>query len=199
MISLSTVDFNGYFTIVLTERNANTNEIVQQILNECWEVYITNVVIISIDENAGTCAIFAYFPFTENYCEQVIPVMYNHFINETLSFEIVRKELFPEKLKNMFGCPITVATFHRMPSMDLNNPQSYPNGIDGILLQIISQSMNFKLNIMVTERETYDETRKAATNMVISIVKLFLHNYGKLMNNFICLFDATYAGSGWLG
>lgn len=175
MVRLSTVD--GYFTIVLTELNANTHEIVQQILKQCWDVYITNVVVISIDQNAGKCALYTYFPFTENYCEQVIPVIYNHFINETLSLEVISKELFPMKLKNMFGCPITVATFHRKPNMNLNDPELYPSGIDGILLLVISKHMHFKLNIMVPPGLDADTTysyatRTAAVNLVFFTIRI---------------------------
>lgn len=89
-------------------------------------------------------AIYTYFPYTPYHCEKVEPVILNYFINNTFVYDI---DHFPDKLKNMHQCPLTLVTHNVTPFMILyrkENGEGYrTDGIDGITFRVLSQQLNF--------------------------------------------------------
>ncbi|XP_045780826.1 uncharacterized protein LOC123877935 [Maniola jurtina] len=57
------------------------------------------------------------------------------------------KELYPEKLKNFFGCPLIVSTFEQPPFMYLNNDTMEPSGGDGDVIKLVAKVLNATLEI----------------------------------------------------
>lgn len=139
-------DYTGYYTIVLTEPQRDQYIIISNILNDCWSVYITNVVIVASmgSESDSRSAIYTYFPYTMYHCEIVAPVILNYYINNTFLYDI---DHFPDKLKNMHKCPLTLVTHNATPFMILyrnSNDEGYrTGGIDGITFRVLSQQLNF--------------------------------------------------------
>lgn len=192
MVTRGGFDYTGYFTIVLTEINSNRVDLVKKILIDCWQMYITNVIVIANIETGNKCAIYSYFPFTPYFCAKVVPSILNYYTNNSFQYDI--NYLFPEKMDNLFGCPVTVATFQTEPHIILTerNDTTYSVwGIDGILLTVLSQFMHFKPVIRVpsdgmNRGSAYvNGTKTGALKMVI-YSSIFLH-FGKLKDlNFKC-------------
>lgn len=139
-------DYTGYYTIVLTESRRDQYIIISKILNDCWSLYITNVVIVASmgSESYSRSAIYTYFPYTIFHCETVAPVILNYFIKKTFLYNI---DHFPDKLKNMHKCPLVVVTHNVTPFMILYKNEKGGNyrteGIDGITFRVLSQQLNF--------------------------------------------------------
>lgn len=118
-----------------------------KIFTDCWHLYITNVIVVTSIMNDKKCSIYTYYPFSKYFCGKVIPAIINYVENNL--FQYNDKELFSEKMENLYGCPVTVATFHTEPHMILskssNTERAYDtDGIDGIVLRVLSQIINFK-------------------------------------------------------
>lgn len=109
----------------------------------------------SLTKHNEKCAIYTYYPFSKYLCAKVIPAIINYFENE--SFQYNDTELFSEKMENLYGCPVTVATFHTEPHMMLSKSKNAEravydtDGIDGIILRVLSQLINFKPIIKIPQ------------------------------------------------
>lgn len=152
MVDHALFDYNGYFTIVLTE--FNSIEILQQIFDALWSLYVTNVnIVTNMNGDDDKSALYTYFPYTENYCNKVIPQLWNNFSYKALSFENQTTNIFEKKFRNLYDCPIWVATFNEKPSVlltKLENNSYFIDGIDGIILRQFSQIINFDPILMIT-------------------------------------------------
>lgn len=148
-------DYTGYYTIVLTETRRDQYIIISKVLNDCWSVYITNVVIVASmgSESYSRSAIYTYFPYTVYHCEAVAPVILNYFISNSFQYNI---DHFPDKLKNMHKCPLTVVTHNVTPFMILYRNEHgagyRTDGIDGITFRVLSQQLNFTPIIKVPHK-----------------------------------------------
>lgn len=147
----SLFDYTGFYTIVLTESRRNQYMIINKILNDCWSLYITNVVIVAPmgSELDSRSAIYTYFPYTVFHCEKVAPVILNYFINNTFLYAT---DHFPDKLKNMHRCPLTLVTQNLLPFMILyenENGRYRTEGIDGTTFQVLSEHLNFTPIVVV--------------------------------------------------
>lgn len=143
----SKFDYAGYYLIVLTQLLSKRLEIISRILHDCWSLYIVNVHILSKLEQTSDIALYTYFPFDHMGCEQVNPVVINSYINESFYKPI---DLFPNKFNNMHNCKIIVAALDFPPYtiVTKNMDDNYVfGGIEGNILQIIGQQMNFSLII----------------------------------------------------
>lgn len=87
---------NGYF--LLLPKNCSSID-VDKIFEAAWRRYVYNVNILCNE------TIKTYMPFQHNSCGNTTAVT----MNESMS------NFFPDKLKNLFGCPIKVATFFYPP------------------------------------------------------------------------------------
>lgn len=136
-------DYTGFYTIVLTQNSNDMYDTVSKILTDCWMKYIVNVnVIIAIPIYSRTI-VYTYFPFTKFHCGIVQPVIVNIFENNTFLYDV---EIFPNKMKNFYKCPITVALFESPPFMILksfDNGTIFTDGFDGIIFRVLSQRLNF--------------------------------------------------------
>lgn len=80
----------------------------------------------------------------------MIPVNYNYF-NSTTNM-LNNSNIFPNKMKNLHGCPIKVVTYNAEPNMILTqhkNGTYYTGGIDGKILRFLSKRLNFYADIIV--------------------------------------------------
>lgn len=148
-------DYQGFYTIALTYYSQNQYEIMMQIFQHLWSEYIINVNIIWLTpENDNEAIVFTYFPYTNFFCGSAYPIQLNQFrfgkwLHRSSSF-------FPEKVSNMYGCPLKVATVYSPPFMIITtdeNGKLFPNGIDGTLLRVLSQRMNFSIDLQQVESQ----------------------------------------------
>lgn len=128
-------------------------------------MHIINVNIISF-ENITSSPVFTFFPYTEDYCNDVRPVLWDYFIDGHFT---KNKPIFASKFENFHGCPLTLATYNVPPYVILNR---FPNGtisseldgIEGLLYRTLSKKMNFRIVIFpdsrnFTAREYFDKVR----------------------------------------
>lgn len=139
--------YHGYFAIVLLKILPNHYDIVQCILNDCWNLHIPNAVVVAPSRNNrnndNSAKIYRFYPNTNEYCNKVIPAEMENFPNNST-------EIFDNKMKNWHGCPLIMAAAQNEPHMILlkskNSETNYEaNGIDGSLINNLADILNFKL------------------------------------------------------
>ena len=144
-------DYTGYYLIVITDFSIPRQSTMRAVFEDMWKLYITNVnILITSPENDDYEAqLYTYFPYTPYHCEKVFPVIRDYFHGEKFERGL---DFYPEKVKNLHGCPLTVAAFDYPPFMMLT-PQEivnyYPDGFEGVLLRVLYQRLNFTAKIQI--------------------------------------------------
>jgi hypothetical protein len=130
----------GFFLLVILFED---EAMFEKVFNILWEKKVTNVVIVS-----SNGAVFTYFPYQPHKnCNRVLTTKIDDLrLNETHEVS----DIFPPKLDDFFGCEITVSTFANPPYMSINefaNGSSWFDGIDGTILRVLSQRLNFTVKV----------------------------------------------------
>lgn len=148
-------EYQGFYLIVLTTYTYQQYEIMASIFEFFWAEYIINVNIIwSAPQNDEEAIMYTYFPYTNFFCGKAVPIQLNQFWFGRWLHLI--PSFFPDKVNNMYGCPLTVATVSTGPFMILKegeNGKVLTSGIDGVLLRVLAQSMNFTINLVQLESQ----------------------------------------------
>lgn len=151
-------DYQGYYIIVLTELyddyEVRYREI-KKIFEDLWSDYIINVNIVQVSiQELSKCSLLTYFPYTETFCEEVHPVVINTYNIES-GFE-KQTSVFPNKMKNLYQCPITAAIFEIPPFVMIDENSFFGiRGFDGIFLHQLSQRMNFTFLKKTLQRRSW--------------------------------------------
>lgn len=143
-MSETSYDYTGFYTILVTGVYNKDHHIVESILKDCWSLYISNVHILTRTTVESAATLYTFYPYTQNHCELVKPILQNYFVND--SFVLADEKLFPEKFRNFHKCPLTLSTYNLVPFMILTpqpNGSYHTDGIDGITFRVISQQLNF--------------------------------------------------------
>lgn len=92
--------------------------------------------------------VYTFYPYTANKCQRADPVLVNQFDGRQW---MQSGSMFPDKLGQMHGCPLTVLTWHQPPFVALHwDPQSEEmkaSGFEIQLLEYMSQQMNFSVHL----------------------------------------------------
>lgn len=148
-------EYQGFYLIVITSYTSQQYEIMANIFEYLWAEYIVNVNIIwSAPQNDEEALMYTYFPYTKFFCGKAVPIQLNQFwfgkwLHKTPSF-------FPDKVNNMFGCPLTVVTVSTAPFMIIkkaDNGDIHTTGIDGVLLRVLAQRMNFSIDLVQLDNQ----------------------------------------------
>lgn len=127
--------FDGFYLVVMTERYENQYEDMQKILRTMWQRFVINVNIL-IPTTDAELQLFTFYPFTSAACGSAHPTLTNRFINS--SFIPPLADYYDtDKLKNLHGCPLKVATFNIPPLLFIGKHDDGSRdlrGIDGELL-----------------------------------------------------------------
>lgn len=180
-------DSSGYYTIALTEYSDDYMVTIRKILANCWSVYVTNVNVLVPTQDYETVLMYTYFPFTSEKCEGVEPVLSDRFTNDAFQ---LKAEIFPEKFRNFFKCPLRVALYSLPPFMILKrNPDNsyHIDGIEGRLLKSMAKQLNFTIVVSValdnhiSDKSMPNVLKSRTLNMVnictlFSIVQSFWHH-----------------------
>lgn len=176
-LSTEYFDYSGYYTIVLTGHVEKTSahQMIKSILTDLWSLHIINVNILSFENAESGASVFTFFPYSENHCDAVQPVLWDYYIDGHFT---QNKDIFATKLDNFYGCPITLVTYNVPPYVilqQLPNGTTSPNmdGIEGILFLVLSHKLNFR-TVLLTSSGKY---AKASSNF--EMVNLFEFRYGK--------------------
>uniref|UniRef100_A0A3F2ZDF9 Putative ionotropic receptor ligand binding domain-containing protein n=1 Tax=Lutzomyia longipalpis TaxID=7200 RepID=A0A3F2ZDF9_LUTLO len=145
--TLDYFDFTGYYTILLTNLRRNNEGDIKRILQDCWELYLVNVIIISYDAmNIKEVLVHTYFPYTAKHCGVVKPIIYDSIGEKSLFKEI---DFFPDKVGNFYGCSLIAGTLHFLPFMaivpQLISKSFLYRGFEGILMTNLAKRLNFTI------------------------------------------------------
>ncbi|KAM7348573.1 uncharacterized protein ACRADG_007847 [Cochliomyia hominivorax] len=145
-----------YYYIFLQIRDIHIAEESEKILKYCFHNYWINCNVM-IQTSKGEVLVYTYFPFNENGCFQTKPVLINRFIKNKFENEV----MFPNKLKNLYGCSLKLSTWETSPFVINSSNNKFPviqiSGFEILTLITISQYMNFSLKIEWIDIETYSK------------------------------------------
>lgn len=150
LMSLSYNSHKKVLIVFLDTTSSVLQHRIKLILNTMWRKFILNVAIINV--NDGEVHLNTYFPFSNDFCNQVHPVLWNIYRNG--AFESPRDH-FPQKNQNFFKCQLSVAVFHMPPYMFVINESGTVevDGVDGNLLKTLSKKLNFAINYVIVPED----------------------------------------------
>lgn len=139
--------YSGFYTIVITETVKDIDEIVSSILNHCWSFHIVNVNILIYNGLRSETAVYTFFPYTETVCNKMIPELYDRY--SLTEKRDIKNEVFADKLKNFHRCPVNIAIYAVPPCIVMKKElgKDYMYGIEGHILRVLAESLNFTLVI----------------------------------------------------
>lgn len=135
---------DGYFLVIFLKGSiAELSEITRQL----WSISINKICFL-VEEDNGV-SLLTFLPFSQTQCDDSRPVVVKRFNGSSKE----NKNLFPEKLSNMFQCSVKVVTFNSPPMMMIkyedNERKSFDlKGIDGEMLKLLSEIFNFKIHLI---------------------------------------------------
>ncbi|XP_055910413.1 uncharacterized protein LOC129944775 [Eupeodes corollae] len=141
----------GYYTIIFTGNKQRYFNIISRIFKEIFRAFIVNVNIYV--EVLNQTLVYTYYPYTRFHCRGSVPMLLNRFMAED-GF-IFPKRFFPKKVDNFFGCSLTVASWSGPPFIFFkrrHNEDIKIYGIEGELIKMLSNKMNFKMNFLLTTK-----------------------------------------------
>ncbi|KAI8124050.1 putative glutamate receptor [Lucilia cuprina] len=123
--------------------------------NEYYFIFLqTRDKLMFVQKANGRVLIYTYYPFTENHCDEVEIAL----VNEYNGTSLIHEELFPKKLKNLYGCPLRAALWHVPPyvylSQDAKNVTYVSGGFEGKLLLELAKKLNFSLEVIVPPNDS---------------------------------------------
>lgn len=173
-------DFSGYYTVVLTNIQRNYTDIITRILNDCWQLYIVNVNVISYDPyNIERAFVHTYFPYTPQHCGQVKPVITGVFKKNSFVRNIT---IFPNKVANFHKCNLTIGTLDYEPFImitTLGNGNHYLNGFEGFIARALSKRLNFSI-IVKTHQERWGIVDGKNSTGLSGMVRSYLSSFKTL-------------------
>lgn len=119
---------------------------VKRLLDVMWRKFILNVHVVRSQN--GDVALNTYFPYGEEFCGQVHPVVWNIYRNGAF---LHQREHFPRKTHDFSGCRLSVAVFNAPPYMIVlnGNGNVSVDAVDGRILQTLARELNFSINYVV--------------------------------------------------
>lgn len=146
--TITMFDYTGHYLLLWLEKEKTSEDFIK-VFDLFWEMYVININIITPDDSQSGVAIYTYFPFQENSCEQI------NFrkLDARIEGDLNGRNLphFPPKLFNLFGCPLRIATYDLTPMVMIKenkNGTKYLDGIEGKLMTSLSRRMNFQIQLV---------------------------------------------------
>lgn len=141
--------FSGCILITLTHGEIPE---IQDIFYLLWKIQIQNVNVI-FEKDDGEIVVETFMPFTVNNCNDTRPIIINKYKDGKFVNDV--NNLFPEKMKNLFGCSVRVSVCNNLaPYMVVKNLEDggvqVGGGRDFKLISTLSQRLNFTINFTYT-------------------------------------------------
>ena len=143
-VSSENFKFNKKILIVLLDGKIPE---IEKIFRLLWEIQIFNVNVV-FKKNNGDVSVETFMPFSDGKCRSSKPVIIDAFVNGKFVKNV--KDFFPEKMKNLENCEITVAISteaepHIFVKTSLNGSLML-RGKDISLIRVLSEKLNFRIN-----------------------------------------------------
>ncbi|XP_055611579.1 uncharacterized protein LOC129758137 [Uranotaenia lowii] len=134
-------DLNGCYWIVLSSGAAFKNA-VNVILKTLWKMKILMGFVFLVNgTEEEVVQLFTYRPYSQSHCASVKPI----------EMRWKEDDLFSDRLKNFWGCPLKFGTFDNAPYIEIHwneHGQSYLEGFEGLLTNVIAKNLNFTIDII---------------------------------------------------
>lgn len=145
-MSSDTFAIDGFYLVILVSQGPI--KVINKIAVHFWSIFIHNIDFLFVADN-GIVNLLTIIPFHHGKCNDTTPIVINQFRNGKF---LIETNNFPEKMKNLHGCPIKVVTFNCPPMMmiqylDDDNTTYELSGTDGLMLHALSQAINFKIDL----------------------------------------------------
>ena len=150
----------GYFVFVLLRGGFNGYH---KIFEFMWSMQAYNVVVMFENKNREV-QVETFIPFNDKKCFDTSPVLVNKFVNGSFIKDI--QNIFPNDMKNLFNCPIRVAT--SSTSEPFVYVKQYDNGTFNLygrdieFIETIAKVMNFKINYTFVGEESLFYNNKSS-------------------------------------
>ncbi|EEB19419.1 conserved hypothetical protein [Pediculus humanus corporis] len=147
--------------INLLKFNVNEEELSRKIIDKLWKLTKSTNNLIGIMNKRNQVNFYTWFPYKQPDCLKVNIIQHLD-TYENDKFKYGDKNLFPEKLSsgNLNGCEIIAATDACIPYVfPRDEPDFRKKGIEMLLINTLSEKLNFKLNIM-----SFTDTGKTIIN-----------------------------------
>ncbi|KAH8304886.1 hypothetical protein KR018_012160, partial [Drosophila ironensis] len=136
-----------YYFIFLQARDRLIPRQKQLILEHCLNHYWLNCNVM-IQTAQVEVLVYTFYPFTADKCQAADPVLVNRFDGQQWKSN---GTIFPEKLNQMHGCPLTVLTWHQPPFVALSwDPETERMRTSGFEIQLVEHlaiKMNFSVHL----------------------------------------------------
>ncbi|XP_073832588.1 uncharacterized protein [Musca autumnalis] len=143
---------HALYLFIYTGDQPERMDILKDIFSRLFNLYVTNVNVLLLF-GGKYAQLYTYFPFSKYACNSPRPRFYISFkdIVSNPNFTISH-ELFPEKVSNMYKCPLTVATWTYAPYVYVKKDPDTGEllsifGIEGTVIDLLSKKMNFTIRI----------------------------------------------------
>lgn len=164
-------NYQGLYLIVFIKYDERNYETMAKIFHDLLQRYIINVDILwAPSENDNEAMLYTFYPYTSFYCSKSYPVKHNQFHGGNW---LTTADFFPNKMKNLFGCILRAATFSNPPFIIIRQHGSLVevDGIDGILLRVLSQKMNFNVELFTVADAWGDIYNNGTSTGELSLVE----------------------------
>ncbi|XP_017085308.1 uncharacterized protein LOC108117411 [Drosophila eugracilis] len=149
-ITANNADFDDpdYYFIFLQARDHLVPKQLQLILEHCLAHFWLHCNVM-VQTAQVEVFIYTYFPYTADSCQEAHPVLVNTFDGRKWKRNF---KMFPDKVSQMHGCPLTVLTWHQPPFVELfwdpKNNRSGASGFEFQLVKHLARQMNFSLEVI---------------------------------------------------
>ncbi|XP_013104477.2 uncharacterized protein LOC106085025 [Stomoxys calcitrans] len=137
----SLFDSEEYYIIFLQIRDTWMPLERELILQHCLDNYWLHCNLMTQNRHKEVL-VHTYFPFQENNCYNTEPVLINKFDGE----RYVNDVMFPDKLRNLHGCPLKLSTWE-VPPFIIYQPNATEtlSGLEMYILQSLRKDLNFTM------------------------------------------------------
>lgn len=165
-MTLKTFRYDGFYIIIMVLPSKSIYTDVHSILTAFWKNFIVNVNVITYKANRiNEAFLYTYYPFSQHFCGKVYPVIANEYRNNDF---IRGYDFFPQKMVNLYKCPLNVALFEFPPYVLLErqkNRKYLVSGTDGSILTELSYRMNFTIERkVVTSKRLWGDVEDNGTS-----------------------------------
>jgi hypothetical protein len=172
------LNVRGYLMLIIPFDLNDGLSVSSKIFQDLWSKKLSNVV--TIVKNTTNYSVFTYFPFQPEICENSTAQQIDQI---TIDAPLTSTpNIFPPKLTDFHGCDLIVGTFPNPPFMIIrkfDNGTFSVNGLEGTILRVLSQILNFTIKIQYPEDGNkwgfFDENGHSTGSMkTVSSLKLHI-------------------------
>ncbi|XP_017116132.1 uncharacterized protein LOC108138443 [Drosophila elegans] len=148
-ITANNADFDDpdYYFIFLQTRDHLIATELQLILDHCLAHFWLHCNVM-IQTAQVDVLVYTFYPYTADSCQKAHPVLVNTFNGRHW---VRTAKMFPDKLSQMHGCPLTVLTWHQPPfvefAWDSKANVQRATGFEIQLVEHLASRMNFSLEL----------------------------------------------------